>query len=200
MWVCRVRWVGRMAGGPVWVAGRELGVADVRRDHVLLHHHHVHRDEVALQRLNAVFSVVMRVAPVVLEVEKSLRLEDGVLKVRLDPFHTSNALVTGERSLLGMASPHGRAHVPGSLVARDESVNNGTKHIRIVVGEVVRTALLVLLLYGGAVVVRKVISEHMRLATDDAPESMHLHDALPTSDPVILAKDNSNKKGREHSD
>ena len=74
MWVSRVRWVGRVVGGPVWVAGRELGVADVRGDHVLLHHHHVHRDEVALQRLNAVFSVVMWVAPVVLEVEKSLRL------------------------------------------------------------------------------------------------------------------------------
>ena len=74
MWVSRVRWVGRMVCGPVWVAGRELGVADVRRDHVLLHHHHVHRDEVALQRLNAVFSMVMWVAPVVLEVEKCLRL------------------------------------------------------------------------------------------------------------------------------
>merc|ERR1712156_1015278 len=101
-------WVSRMVGGPVWVAGRELGVADVRGDHVLLHHHH--RDEVALQRLNAVFPVVMWVAPVVFQVEKSLRLEDGVLKVRLDPLHASNALVTGERSLLGMASPHGRAH------------------------------------------------------------------------------------------
>ena len=78
MWVSRVRWVGRMVGGPVWVAGRELGVADVRWDHVLLHHHHVHRDEVALQRLNAVFSVVMWVAPVVLEVEKSLRLSGKV--------------------------------------------------------------------------------------------------------------------------
>ena len=74
MWVSRVRWVGRVVCGPVWVAGRELGVADVRGDHVLLHHHHVHRDEVALQRLNAVFSVVMWVAPVVFQVEKSLRL------------------------------------------------------------------------------------------------------------------------------
>merc|ERR1712158_200958 len=105
MWVSRVRWVGRMVGGPVRVAGRELGVADVRGD------------QVALQRLNAVFSMVMWVAPVVFQVEKSLRLEDGVLKVRLDPLHASNALVTGERSLLGMASPHGRAHVPGTLVA-----------------------------------------------------------------------------------
>merc|ERR1712107_819815 len=163
MWVSRVRWVGGMVCGPVWVAGRELGVADVRQDHVLLHHHHVHRDEVALQRFNAVFSVVMWVAPVVLE-------------VRLDPLHASNALVTGERSLLGMASPHGRAHVPGPLVARDESVNNSAKHIRIVLGKMARTTLLVLFLYGGAVVVRKVISEHMRLSVDDAPESMHLHD------------------------
>ena len=103
-------------------------------------------------------------------------------------------------------------------------MNNGTKHIRIVVGEVVRTALLVLLLYGGAVVVRKVIGEHMRLVVDDAPEmrgvsthevlgkeggrfqtvykpeSMHLHDALSTSDPVILSKDKSNDKGRENTD
>ena len=107
---------------------------------------------------------------------------------------------------------------------RHQPVNNSTKHIRIVLGEMARTALLVLLLYGGAVVVRKVISEHMRFVVDDAPEmrgvsthevlgleggrfqtvykpeSMHLHDALPTSDPVILAKDNSNDKGREHSD
>merc|ERR1712165_592344 len=188
-----------MSGGPVWVAGRELAVADVRWDHELLGHHHVHRDEVALQRLDAVFSMVMRVAPVVLEVEQCLRLKDGVFQVRLDPFHTGNALVTGKRSLLGMTSPHGRAHVPGSLVARDESVNNSTKHIRIVLSKMARAALLVLLLYGGAVVVRKVISEHMRLAVDDAPESMHLHDALSTSDPVILAKDNSNNKGRENS-
>ena len=64
----------RRVGGPVRVAGRELAVADVRWDHELLGHHHVHRDEVALQRLNAVFSVVMWVAPVVFEVEKSLRL------------------------------------------------------------------------------------------------------------------------------
>ena len=64
----------RRVGGPVWVAGREQGVADVRWDHELLGHHHVHRDEVALQRLNAVFSMVMWVAPVVFEVEKSLRL------------------------------------------------------------------------------------------------------------------------------
>ena len=106
---------------------------------------------------------------------------------------------------------------------RHQPVNNSAKHIRIVLGKMARTTLLVLLLYGGAVVVRKVISEHMRLGVDDAPEmrgvsthevlgleggrfqtvykpeSMHLHDALSTSDPVILAKDNSNDKGREHS-
>ena len=64
----------RRSGGQVWVARRKLAVADVRWDHELLGHHHVHRDEVALQRLNAVFSVVMWVAPVVLEEEKSLRL------------------------------------------------------------------------------------------------------------------------------
>ena len=74
MWVSRVGWVGRMSGGPVWVAGRELGVADVHGDHVLLHHHHVHRDEVALQCLDAVFSMDLRVAPVVLKVEQCLRL------------------------------------------------------------------------------------------------------------------------------
>ena len=51
-----------------------------------------------------------------------------------------------------------------------QPVNNSTKHIRIVLGKMVRTALLVLLLYGGAVVVRKVISERMRLGVDDAPE------------------------------
>ena len=65
---------------------------------------------------------------------------------------------------------------------RHQPVNNGTKHIRIVVGEVVRTALLVLLLYGGAVVVRKVISEHMRLVVDDAPEmrGISTHEVLGT--------------------
>ena len=107
---------------------------------------------------------------------------------------------------------------------RHQPVNNSAKHIRIVLGKMARTTLLVLLLYGGAVVVRKVISEHMRLGVDDAPEmrgisthevlgieggrfqrvykpeSMHLHDALPTSDAIILSKDNSDDKGREHSD
>ena len=107
---------------------------------------------------------------------------------------------------------------------RHQPVNNSAKHIRIVLGKMARTTLLVLLLYGGAVVVRKVISEHMRLVVDDAPEmigisthevlgieggrfqrvykpeSMHLHDALPTSNAVILAKDNSNDKGGEDSD
>ena len=103
-------------------------------------------------------------------------------------------------------------------------MNNSAKHIRIVLGKMARTTLLVLFLYGGAVVVRKVISERMRLGVDDAPEmrgvsthevlgleggrfqrvykpeSMHLHDALSTSDPVILSKDNSNNKGGENSD
>ena len=107
---------------------------------------------------------------------------------------------------------------------RHQPVNNCTKHVRIVLGKMARTTLLVLLLYGGAVVVRKVVSEHMRLGVDDAPEvrgssthevlgleggrfqrvykpeSMHLHDALSTSDAVILSKDNSNNKGGEHSD
>ena len=49
-------------------------------------------------------------------------------------------------------------------------MNNSTKHIRIVVSKMAWAALLVLLLYGGAVVVRKVISEHLRLVVDDAPE------------------------------
>ena len=107
---------------------------------------------------------------------------------------------------------------------RHQPVNNSAKHIRIVLGKMARTTLLVLFLYGGAVVVRKVIGEHMRLTVDDAPEmidvsshevlgieggqfqrvykpeSMHLHDALSTSDPVILSKDNSHDKGGEHSD
>ena len=106
---------------------------------------------------------------------------------------------------------------------RHQPVNNSTKHIRIVLSNMARAALLVLLLYGGAVVVRKVISKHMRLAVDDAPEmrgisthevlgieggrfqtvykpeSMHLHDALSTSNAVILTKDNSNDKGGEES-
>merc|ERR1712141_284853 len=185
MRVGRVRRVSRMSGGPVWVARRELAVADVRWDHELLGHHHVHRDEVALQRLDAAFSVLMRVAPVVLEVGQCLRLKDGVFQVCLDPFHTGNALVTGKRSLLGMASPHGRAHVPRSLVARDEPVNNSTKHIRIVLSKMARAALLFLLLYGGAVVDRKIVSEYVRVAVDDVPKAVHLMDALLTGDAVV---------------
>merc|ERR1712141_477957 len=185
MRVGRVRRVSRMYGGPVRVARRELAVADVRWDHELLGHHHVHRDEVALQRLDAVFSVLMRVAPVVLEVEQCLRLEDGVFQVPLDPFHTGNALVAGKRSLLGMASPHSRAHVPRSLVARDEPVNNSTKHIRIVLSKMARAALLFLLLYGGAVVDRKIVSEYVRVAVDDVPKAVHLMDALLTGDAVV---------------
>ena len=102
-------------------------------------------------------------------------------------------------------------------------MNNSTKHIRIVLSEMVRAALLVLLLYGGAVVDRKIVSEHVRVALDDAPEkignstravqgieggrletvykpeSLHLPDTLSTSEAVILAKDNNNDKGRENS-
>ena len=84
----------------------------------------------------------------------------------------------------------------------------------------VRAAFLVLLLYGGAVVDRKIVSEQVRVALDDAPEnstravqgtegsrletvykpeSLHLPDTLSTSEAVILAKDNNNDKGRENS-
>ena len=102
-------------------------------------------------------------------------------------------------------------------------MNNSTKHIRIVLSKMARAALLVLLLYGGAVVDRKIVSEYVRVAVDDAPEkignstcavrgievgrletvykpeSLHLHDTLSTSEAVILAKDNGNDKGRENS-
>ena len=103
-------------------------------------------------------------------------------------------------------------------------MNNSTKHIRIVLSKMARAALLFLLLYGGAVVDRKIVSEYVRVAVDDAPEkignstcavrgievgrletvykpeSLHLHDTLSTSEAVILAKDNSNDKGTEESD
>ena len=107
---------------------------------------------------------------------------------------------------------------------RHQPVNNSTKHIRIVLSKMARAALLFLLLYGGAVVDRKIVSEYVCVAVDDVPEkignstcavrgievgrletvykpeSLHLHDTLSTSEAVILAKDNSNDKGREHSD
>ena len=51
-------------------------------------------------------------------------------------------------------------------------MNNSTKHTRIVVSEMAWAALLVLLLYGGAVVDRKIVSEYVRVAVDDAPEKI----------------------------
>ena len=69
---------------------------------------------------------------------------------------------------------------------RHQPVNNCTKHVRIVLGKMARTTLLVLLLYGGAVVVRKVISEHMRLGVDDAPEMRGVSTHRGWSDPNSL--------------
>ena len=63
-----------MVGRPVGVARCKLAVADVRRDHELLGDHDVHGDEVTLEGLDAAVSVVLFVAPVVLEVEQGLRL------------------------------------------------------------------------------------------------------------------------------
>ena len=62
-------------GCPVRVASCKLAVADVRRDHELVHHHDVHGDEVALEGLDAAVAVMLGVAPVVLEEEESLRLD-----------------------------------------------------------------------------------------------------------------------------
>ena len=67
-------------------------------------------------------------------------LEDWVFQVSLNPLHPSNALITSEPEpnvtqgctrgwrqdrgdlllLLGVAGSHGCAHVPSTLVARDE--------------------------------------------------------------------------------
>merc|ERR1711972_93661 len=151
-------WVGRMwVGSPVWVARSKLGVADLCRDHELLGDHDVHGDEVTLEGLDAAVAVVLVVAPVVLQVEQGLRLEDGVLQVSLHPLHPGNTLVTSERPLLGVAGPHGGAHVPCTLVARDEPVNNSTKHVRVVLSKVVRAALLVLLLNCRTIVLGQVL-------------------------------------------
>jgi len=112
----------------------------------------VHGDEVTLEGLDAAVAMVLFVAPVVLEVEQGLRLEDRVLQVSLNPLHPSNTLVTSERPLLGMASSHGCAHMASTFVAGDEPVDNSAKHARVVLSKVVGTALLVLLLDGGTVV------------------------------------------------
>ena len=63
-----------MVGRPVGVARCKLAVADVSRDHELLSDHDVHGDEVTLEGLDAAVTVVLFVAPVVLEVEQGLRL------------------------------------------------------------------------------------------------------------------------------
>ena len=55
---------------------------------------------------------------------------------------------------------------------RHQPVNNSTKHIRIVLSKMARAALLFLLLYGGAVVDRKIVSEYVRVAVDDVPEKI----------------------------
>merc|ERR1712060_765817 len=141
--VSGVGWVSWMVGRPVRVAGCKLAVADVRRDHELLSDHDVHGDEMTLEGLDA---------PVVLEIEQGLRLEDRVLQVSLNPLHPSNTLITSERPLLGMASSHGCAHMASTFVAGDEPVDNSAKHARVVLSKVVGTALLVLLLDGGTVV------------------------------------------------
>ena len=118
-----MRWMSWVVGCPIRVAGCELAVADLRRDHELLGDHDVHGDEVTLEGLDATVAVVLRVAPVVLEVEQGLSLnitfkrlsslfgaqwwiyytcrylEDRILQVSLHPLHPSNTLVTSEPEL-----------------------------------------------------------------------------------------------------
>merc|ERR1712192_140478 len=113
-----VGWEGWVrVGCPIRVASSKLAVADVYWDHELVADHDVHGDEVTLERLDATVAVVLVIAPVVLEVEQSLSLEDRILQVKLNPLHPGNTLVTSELSLLGMASPHGGAHVTATFVA-----------------------------------------------------------------------------------
>ena len=61
-------------GCPVRVASGKLAVADVDRDHELVADHDVHGDEVTLEGLDATVPVVLRVAPVVLQIEQGLSL------------------------------------------------------------------------------------------------------------------------------
>merc|ERR1719341_3004934 len=143
-------------GCPIRVAGCELAVADLRRDHELLSNHDVHGDEVTLEGLDATVAVVLRVAPVVLKIEQGLSLEDRVLQVSLHPLHSGNTLVTSKLSLLWMASPHGGAHVAGALVARDEPVDDSAKHVRVVFSKMGRATLLVLLLDRWTVVLSQI--------------------------------------------
>ena len=81
-----------MVGCPIWVAGCKLAVADLSRDHELLCDHDVHGDEVTLEGLNATVAVVLRVAPVVLEVEQGLSL--NIMIKRLSPLVSSGGYIT----------------------------------------------------------------------------------------------------------
>merc|ERR1712004_97181 len=69
-------------------AAHRLLVADLDRDHKLLHRHHVHRHEVVLESWYTHWFLI--VTPVELKPQERLSLEDGVFEVRLHPLHSLN--------------------------------------------------------------------------------------------------------------
>merc|ERR1712147_565293 len=71
-------------------ATHRLLVADLDRDHELLHRHHVHRHEVVLESWYTHWFLI--VTPVELKPQERLSLEDGVFEVGLHPLHPLNAL------------------------------------------------------------------------------------------------------------
>ena len=72
-----------------------------------------------------------------------------------------------EMNLRNDHQPHGQEKV-------DEPVDNSAKHARVVLSKVVGTALLVLLLDGGAVVRRQVLGHHVSSLVDQLPEGRGL--------------------------
>jgi len=170
-------WVGRQ----VRVAGGELIVADVRRHHEPLHDHDVHRDKVVLDGWDALRPLWG--APVLLQEESCLSLEDGVFHVSLNPLHAFDALLTGE-DLDRPAGAHGLAHVEGALLSSDEPVNDSVDHVRVVSGQVLR-AILCMFSQSGAVVLCQVASHGLASVVDQLPKAVHLTDALLAGDAVV---------------
>jgi len=173
-------WMGM--GCPVGIAGGKLVVADGGGNHVLLHHHDVHWDEVVLDGRDALGMVGC--APVLLKEESCLRLEDWVLHVSLDPLHPLNALLASEYLWHGSAGSHGLAHMEGTLFPSYEPVNDCIDHVRVVSSQVFR-AVLCVFSKGGAVVLRQVARHYISTIVDQLPKAVHLVDALSAGDPIL---------------
>ena len=72
------------------------------------------------------------------------------------------------------AGAHGLAHVLGAVLAGDEPVHHGGDHVWVVGGQVAGAVRLVLLLDGGAVVLRQVLGHPVSSLVDQLPEGRGL--------------------------